>query len=257
MAKNVITTANLLLRNFTGKSFFPPYSMRYTRNTKDKHILRSGQILNLINTSLYRGTEWVMRFAWVQVLWVSFSFLGFILLGFFPSTIAMFTVIRKWVMGQDDIPILKTFWTTFKAEWKKSNLFGGILLVIGALVFIDLRLVNHSIDPFMQWSKYPLFFLVLAFSLILLYAFPSYVHYNVPLRTVLKNSLYIMLVSPFYNIIMIVGLVAVLLIGNLLPPLFVFFGGSAFAFVIMWSCYQSFLSIERKKAKLKNLTNEP
>ncbi len=220
-------------------------------------LLRSWQKLNLIHTSIYRGTEWVMRFALVQVLWLSFSFLGFILLGFFPSTIAMFTVIRKWVLGQDDVPILKTFWTTFKAEWVKSNLFGGILVLIGALVFIDLSIVNHSTDPLLQWSKYPLFFLVLAFSLILLYAFPSYVHYNVSLLTVLKNSLFIMLVSPFYNIVMIVGLVAVVLIGNLLPPLFIFFGGSAFAFVIMWSCYQSFLSIERKKAKLKNLTNEP
>ncbi|WP_404331650.1 YesL family protein [Mesobacillus maritimus] len=213
--------------------------------------------MNIVTSSLYRGSEWIMRFAWVQLLWLGSSLLGMILLGFFPSTIAMFTVIRKWIMGQSDIPILKTFWDTFKAEWLKSNLFGLLLSFIGILIYVDLTLVNHSTEPFMQWSKYPMLLLVITFSLILLYAFPSYVHYNVNLLNVLKNSLFIMLVSPFYNVVMILGLVVIFLIGNILPPLFVFFGGSAIAFVIMWACYQSFLSIERKKAKLKNFSNEP
>jgi uncharacterized membrane protein YesL len=213
--------------------------------------------MNIVTSSLYRGSEWIMRFAWVQLLWVGFSLLGVILLGFFPSTIAMFTVIRKWVMGQSDIPILKTFWNTFKNEWVKSNLFGLLLSLIGILIYVDLTLVNHSTDSFMQWSKYPMLLLVITFSLILLYAFPSYVHYNVNLLHVLKNSLFIMLVSPVYNVVMILGLVAIFLIANLLPPLLVFFGGSAIAFVIMWSCYKSFLSIDRKKGKIKNLSNEP
>jgi uncharacterized membrane protein YesL len=213
--------------------------------------------MNIVTSTLYRGSEWIMRFAWVQLLWVGFSLLGMILLGFFPSTIAMFTVVRKWVMGQSDVPILKTFWGTFKAEWVKSNLFGLLLTFFGILIWVDLTLVYHSTDSFMQWSKYPMLLLVITFSLILLYAFPSYVHYNVNLLNVLKNSLFIMLVNPFYNVVMVIGLMVIFLIGNLLPPLFVFFGGSAVAFVIMWACYQSFLSIDRKKAKLKNLSNEP
>lgn len=99
--------------------------------------------------------------------------------------------------------------------------------------------------------------LVITFSFILLYAIPSYVHYNVNLLHVLKNSLFIMLVSPIYNAVMLLGLVGIFLIGSILPPLFVFFGGSSIAFVIMWACYRSFLNIDRKKAKLKAVTNEP
>src|SRR5690625_6342583 len=55
----------------------------------------------------YTLANWIMRLAYVNILWIAFSLVGIIILGFFPATIGMFTVIRKWIQGDGDIPIFK------------------------------------------------------------------------------------------------------------------------------------------------------
>lgn len=208
--------------------------------------------MNSVTGFLFRVSEWIMRLAFVNILWISFSFLGLIILGTAPSTVAMFTVIRKWIMGQSDIPIFKTFWTTYKNEWLKSNFLGLLLFGIGIFIYIENSIINSTNSPLVQISKYPFFLLVLLFFLVLMYIFPTYVHYNVNLFQTIKNSFLIMLINPFYNIVMILALVLLYYIGLILPPLMLFFGGSAAGFVIMWACYQSFTAIDRKKEKLKS-----
>lgn len=212
--------------------------------------------MNFINLFLYRISEWIMRFAFVNVLWIGFTCLGFIILGFFPSTMAMFSVVRKWIMGESDIPVFKTFWNTFKSEWTKSNILGGLLAGMTILILIDLFVIKqHTSELLLQWSKYPLFLLVVIFAMLLFYVFPTYVHYDIPLLQVLKNSFLIMLLNPFYNLVMIVSLVLLFFVGRLSPPLIIIFGGSGSAFIIMWSCYQSFLNIQRKKEAIN--TSKP
>ncbi len=44
---------------------------------------------------LYRICEWVMRLAYVNLLWIGIFWLGLVVFGFFPSSAAMFAVVRK------------------------------------------------------------------------------------------------------------------------------------------------------------------
>src|SRR5699024_2801656 len=91
-----------------------------------------------ITGRLFRLCEVVMRLAYVNLLWVLFTALGLGLFGIFPATVALFTVTRKWVMGDHDIPIFSTFWHTYRKEFFKSTLFGFILFVIGYIIYVDL-----------------------------------------------------------------------------------------------------------------------
>lgn len=75
----------------------------------------------------YSISEWVLRFAYVNVLWISFNLLGLIVFGFFPATIAMFTVVRKWVLKETDISVFNTFWFAYKKEFFKGNFLGFII----------------------------------------------------------------------------------------------------------------------------------
>lgn len=212
--------------------------------------------MNVVSSFLYKISEWIMRFAFVNLLWIAFSFLGLIIVGFFPATTAMFTVVRKWIMGQIDIPIFQTFWTTYKSEWMKSNLLGGLLLGIGSFIYFEFTIINSSEHTILQLSKYPLLLSVIIFCFLLLYAFPTYVHFHVNLFQVIKNSISLMLVNPYYNIVMILALFVIYLIANILPPLLIFFGGSASAYVIMWCCYQCLINIHRKKEKYNNISEK-
>ena len=53
--------------------------------------------------------EWIWRFMILNFLWVVFVIAGGVVLGIMPSTVATFYILRKWVQGNFDIPIFKTF----------------------------------------------------------------------------------------------------------------------------------------------------
>ncbi|MEC0304686.1 DUF624 domain-containing protein, partial [Terribacillus saccharophilus] len=56
--------------------------------------------MNRLSSSLYQLFEWITRFAYLNVLWILFTIAGGFIFGFFPSTIAMFTIIRDWLKGE-------------------------------------------------------------------------------------------------------------------------------------------------------------
>ena len=79
----------------------------------------------------------ISKLAYVNLLWVFFTALGLGVFGFMPATIALFAVTRKWVMGDKDVPVFKTFWKTYRKEFFKSTLFGVVLFVIGYIIYFD------------------------------------------------------------------------------------------------------------------------
>src|SRR5699024_6846796 len=83
-------------------------------------------------------SQWFVRLMWTNLLWIGFTVLGLGVFGIMPATVAMFTVIRKWQMGETDISVWSVFKKTYFAEWKKSNLIGLIYLVVGGFLFLDL-----------------------------------------------------------------------------------------------------------------------
>ncbi|KAA0550187.1 DUF624 domain-containing protein [Bacillus sp. BGMRC 2118] len=114
--------------------------------------------MDRIGTSLYRACEWIMKFAYLNILWVVFSLVGLLVLGLFPSTTAMLAVCRKWIMKQPDIPIFKTFWETYKKDWIISNIIGAVLIVSSYFIYIEASIVIESSSTVLQYSKYPLFY---------------------------------------------------------------------------------------------------
>ena len=92
----------------------------------------------------YRISEWIMRLAAINLLWVvcSIPFAFIVLTAFvseasafysymvialiispftlFPATSAMFGVARKWVMGELDIPLFRTYFRIYKENYRQS-----------------------------------------------------------------------------------------------------------------------------------------
>lgn len=50
--------------------------------------------------TLYRYMDWGMRLAYINILWLGGIILGLGVVGFFPATVAMLSVIRKWSYGE-------------------------------------------------------------------------------------------------------------------------------------------------------------
>ncbi|WP_240353424.1 YesL family protein [Cohnella algarum] len=97
----------------------------------------------------YKISEWIMRLSVTNVLWIVCSlpiwYMFLVLLQsettdqfistmiliaillpftFFPATSAMFSVARKWVMGETDVPLFKTFFRNYKQNYLQAMLGG-------------------------------------------------------------------------------------------------------------------------------------
>ncbi|MCI2257116.1 YesL family protein [Domibacillus sp. PGB-M46] len=201
---------------------------------------------NTVNRA-YGAMEWIAKFAYINLLWIGFSLIGLVVLGFFPATISMFTIIRKWLMGDTGIPIFRTFWTTYKSEFIRSNGLGLLIVVVAGLIVLDLVFMKNLGNSFISVIQIPLYIIMFAAVMTMIYLFPVYVHYELKLAQMIKNAFLMMLINPLENLTMIAGIVAVFFVVKFIPGLGFFFGGSLTAAIIMATCYPVFEKMEKKR----------
>ncbi|GAB3058964.1 YesL family protein [Virgibacillus ainsalahensis] len=207
--------------------------------------------MNSLANGLYTILEWIMKFAYINVLWVLFTLAGGVIFGIFPSTIAMFSIIRKWLTVNPDIPVFKTFWEYFKQEFLKSNRLGIVIIFISLLVGLDIYYIQSSSNDMLTWTYIPLFAFILLFIFFLFYLFPVFVHYDLKVRHIMKHAFLIMLISPVHLLLMILCLASLYFVMYLLPATAVIFGGSAYAFITMWLSLHAFNRIQQKQERNK------
>ncbi|RDW20623.1 YesL family protein [Oceanobacillus chungangensis] len=205
--------------------------------------------MNTINAAIYNILEWITRFAYINLLWILFTLLGGVIFGFFPSTIAMFAIVRDWLRGKSDFPILKSFWKYYRGDFLKSNQLGIFISLITAIITINLFFIQLNTLDWLTWTYAPLFAFILVFVLFLFYIFPAFVHFDLKIFKLIKNAFLIMLVNPIQTILMLLSLVSIFFIMYLIPPLFFIFGGSSYAFITMWLCLNIFNKITENTAK--------
>lgn len=193
----------------------------------------------------YSISEWIMKFAYVNILWISFSLLGFIAFGIFPATIAMFTVVRKWILKQSDIPVLKTFWFTYKKEFVKGNLLGLFIILVGIFMYSNVRIVEATTVHALKLLYIPNVIVIFIFLLTLLYIFPVFVHFDVSLAEGIKNAFILMTVNPMatFSMGILTGFLCFIFIK--LPGLLPFFSGSFIAFLLMWISNYVFIKVNK------------
>lgn len=200
---------------------------------------------------IFKISDWIMKLAYINILWILFSIFGLLIFGFFPATISMFSIIRKWILGIDkEFPVFKTFYQTFKQEFIKSNLLGLLVMAVMILFFLELDFIEQYENDFLQMFYFPLFILRYIFYITILFIFSTYVHYNLKFFQLLKNSFLIMVISPISVIIIILSGIIIYLFTRYMPISILFLSGSLFVLVIMWSALSAFENIEKKQDKL-------
>lgn len=186
--------------------------------------------------------EKISRLAYVNLLWIAFTLLGLGILGLMPATVALFSVTRKWTMGENDVPIYRTFWTTYRNEFLKSNMYGIVLFLIGFIIYIDL--VHLPTEGLFSILRIAIFVCGILYFIMLLYIFPIYVHYDWKGIQYLKYALLIGVSHPHYTILMGVGGVSLYRLCIKFPGIIPFFGISLLAYVMMWTVYKVIRRLE-------------
>ncbi|WP_078544590.1 YesL family protein [Litchfieldia alkalitelluris] len=200
--------------------------------------------------------EWISRLALLNLLWIFFSFLGLIVFGLFPATVAMFSVVRRWAMGEMEISITKVFWKSYKKEFAKSNLLGGIISSVGLVLVIDFLFLKQASPQIQHFLFVPFLIILILFICTLFYVFPMYVHYEMKLLDVLKNSFIVMIMRPLSTIMMFVCGVGLMILLSFAPPLLIICSGNVFALLMTKPAMNAFNHINRKYEKVKGLKEQ-
>ncbi|MDQ3863316.1 MAG: DUF624 domain-containing protein [Actinomycetota bacterium] len=195
--------------------------------------------MSIIDTKVYRWLEVATDFFLLNLMWLA-ACLPIVTI--FPSTAAMFGVVRDWAHGKEGGPA-RRFVARFRENFWQSLLVGTLWAVTGAALFLDF-LVATQLSPAAEIVLKSA--LVLATSLYALgsvFLFPVMVHYETDWKTVIKNSLLLSigrlpttLVCLVFFVVM-VGLTAVV-------PFLMIITGSITAYVVYRLCDREFRKID-------------
>jgi len=202
---------------------------------------------------LFTGCEWIMRFAYVNLLWFLFSIAGLIIFGIFPATVALFTIVRKWLLKETDFPIWQTFLSVYLNEFKNSNRLGLILILCGTFLVFDAFFIQTLEGAFQLVLQVPLLIISAIYLMVLLYIFPVYVHYEFKLIEYLKNAFFLSIYHFHMSLLMLISVAAILFLLLYQPGLTPFFSIVSIAWVLMFFGIYSFNRIESRQSNVNKV----
>jgi len=195
--------------------------------------------MNILDSRVYRWLEVATDFFLLNLMWLV-ACLPVVTI--FPSTAAMFGVVRDWVRKKEG-SLTGTFVARFRENFGQSLLVGAIWTVFGVALFLDFLVANQlSYWPGVVMKSV----LVLASSV---YAFgsvfllPVMVHYDTDWKTVIKNSL-LLSIGRLPTTIVCLVLVVVTAGLTVVFPFMVIITGSITAYFVYRLCDREFRKLD-------------
>ncbi|WP_405110727.1 DUF624 domain-containing protein [Paenibacillus sp. FSL K6-1217] len=229
---------------------------------------------------IYRITEWISRIAFSNILWalcsIPFLFAGIlkiIMLGsgagganeqimlnwvlgvfapftVFPATSALFTVVRKWVMGNTDVSTFRTFFQGYKENYLKSMLGGLIYTLLFVVMYVDVTVYMTQMPNFKIVGILMLVLMIILFVSMFNF-FSIVVHYQMTFKEVVTNSILLTIARPIRVFSTLIGAGVLLYIGLRYPVLYVLCIPTLIAMLAFFNFFATYnklqLQVEKKK----------
>jgi uncharacterized membrane protein YesL len=195
--------------------------------------------MNVLDTRVYRWLEVATDFFLLNLMWLV-ACLPVVTI--FPSTAAMFGVVRDWVREKEG-SLTRTFVARFRENFGQSLLIGVIWTVFGVALVLDFLVANQlSYWPgIVMKSILVLASTVYAFGSVFL--FPVMVHYDTDWKTVIKNSLLLSIGRLPTTIVCLVFVVVTAGL-SVVFPFMVIITGSITAYFVYRLCDREFRKID-------------
>ncbi|MEK3794521.1 DUF624 domain-containing protein [Paenibacillus sp. FSL R7-0204] len=229
---------------------------------------------------IYRITEWISRIAFSNILWalcsIPFLFAGImkiLMLGseaggpneqimlnwvlgvfapftVFPATSALFTVVRKWVMGNTDVSTFRTFFQGYKENYLKSMLGGLIYTLLFVVMYVDVTVYMTQMPNFKIVGILMLVLMIILFVSMFNF-FSIVVHYQMTFKEVVTNSILLTIARPIRVFSTLIGSGVLLYIGLRYPVLYVICIPTLVAMLAFFNFFATYnklqLQVEKKK----------
>ncbi|MGM0834801.1 MAG: YesL family protein [Bacillota bacterium] len=210
-------------------------------------------MLQTYGNKIYQCCEWILRLSYLNLIWILFTLVGFVIMGIFPATVSAFAIARRWVQGDTDVPLFRTFAHTYKTEFWKSQILGFLSLFIGGALALYIYILNSQAAIIFVILKSLAFLLFFIFIWTMIFVFPMFVHYKLSFYQFIKNTLFVTILNPIVTILSILGLVLFAVIVGKFPGLIPVFGISAPVLWITFHTQRAFKRIEEKKVSAETV----
>ena len=197
-------------------------------------------------SKLFSICEWIMKLAYVNLLWLLFTVAGLAVFGFMPATVSLFTIVRKWQMKQAEVTVWNTFISIYKKEFIKSNLLGLMLIIWAGIILLDWHFVN-GLEGSMQMVFFvPLLIISVLYFCTLMHIFPVYVHYDLRVTEYIKNSCLLGILHLHITLILTVSAGSIIFVLLYSPAFIPFFSAVSISWILMYGGMYNFRKIEER-----------
>lgn len=196
-------------------------------------------------SGIYLFMEWIARFVYLQFLWAVFSVAGLIGFGFFPATFTMFAITRKWIRGDTDLSLFKTFKEMFRRDFLKTNAIGWMTAAAGFILYFYLRQFQSLTGTLSIVLFFLALILCLIFIMTLFFLAPVYAQYELSVLQSVKIAAMMALSHPLHVISMGFTIYCFILFMQKIPGLLPFFSFSYLVFALMWIANLAFMRKEK------------
>ncbi|QIZ05377.1 DUF624 domain-containing protein [Priestia megaterium] len=188
---------------------------------------------NGLLNKFYSLSTWIYNLAYINILWLTFTLLGGVVLGIFPSTIAMFFIIKRMFLEKSDFSIIKEFTLLYKKEFKKSNLLFFPFILLAIIVAADIRFIS-SLDFAFNSLLVQLFYVLLfLLAMIFLYSLVVYIYGARGKKEIFKKSFSLLLNNPMTNLYILTWLLLLHFLTMKVAGLSLLFSGSVFSLTVL------------------------
>lgn len=195
---------------------------------------------------LYQACQWISRLAYLNLLWLIFISMGLVIFGVAPSTVAMFTIIRKWIQGRREMPIFSTFMEIYKREFWTSNRLGVVLIASSFVIWFDWQLIGAVQGTLYSILAGCLIGVTLLFMVVLIYIFPVYVHYENKTFQYVKVAFLLGISYPLYSFVMLLAVISGLAVSIFFNGVGLLFLGSGISYILMYTSNLLFNKLAQK-----------
>lgn len=188
----------------------------------------------------------LLDFLLLNLSWIGCTLLGLFVLGWAPSTVALFTVLRDKIMKNEKGGVVSVFWKTYKSEFKKSNIIGVVIVFFAFVIY-----VNRSNFMVQEGQIFAVLYMLSTIAkwvllAVTLYIFPMYVHYSTDILNYFSKSLTIIILKPIMAVCVALWCWIMYSLFITIPGIFPVIGISLFAYGIMAINYQLFMRNDKK-----------
>ena len=195
--------------------------------------------MSIIDTKVYRWLEVATDFFLLNLMWLA-ACLPVVTI--FPSTAAMFGVVRDWAHGKEGGPA-RRFIDRFRENFWQSLLVGTLWGITGAALFLDFLVATKLSSRMEIVLKSALVLATTLYALGSVFLFPVMVHYETDWKSLIKNSMLLSIGRLPTTVVCLVFFVAMVGL-TLVAPILILITGSVTAYVVYRLCDREFRKLD-------------